>query len=298
VNLQAARYVLLLATLFGTSLVASRLGVGQFSALTYTGLRLTLTSLGHLLVYLLAMGGRRWPTDGRLWRRASFLGMFDTAVPMSCMVLSLQYQSSGLTAILATVGPAITVLLAHFFLPDERLSRRKALGVALAFGGALLLGLLGESGLPDVHRANPIGYLLVLGAMLSASAMTIYTRRQMGGFDSFQVTSVRMFTATLVVLPLSLILVGFDLSRVTWQGYAALGYGALVGTFFAFWLLIVVIQRFGATAAATTLYISPVITSVGGMLVLDETITAGMAAGIALIAAGIALLNTRPWRGS
>ncbi len=297
-NAQSAPYIVLLATLFGTSLVASRFGVGQISPMTYTGLRLALTSLGHVLVYLLALGGPRWPTGGQLWRRAALLGLFDTALPMSFMVLSLQYQSSGLTAILATVGPAITVLLAHFFLADERLSLRKAAGVALAFGGAVLLGVLGESGLPDVRQTDPVGYLLVLGAMISASAMTVYTRRWMRGFDSFQITSVRMFVATLVVMPLSLLLVGFDLSQVTWQGYTALGYGALIGTFFGFWLLIHVVQRFGATAAATTLYLSPVVTGLGGVLVLGETITVGMAAGIVLIAAGIALLRQRPGDGT
>lgn len=290
-NRQAAPYIILLATLFGSTLVVSRYGVSQFSPLSYTGLRLALTSLGHLLVYWLAIGERRWPTDRELWRRASFLGLFDTALPMSFMMLSLQYQSSAVTSILATVSPAITVLLAHFFLDDERLSARKGLGVGLAFAGALLLGLRGESGLPDVGRASPIGYLLVLAAMLSASSMTVYTRKWMRGFDAFQVTSVRMIIGTLVVTPLALITGGFDVGHVTWQGYAALGYAAVFGTFFSFWLLIVIIQRYGATALATVMYISPVVASLGGVLLLGETITAGMAIGMALIAGGIAMFS-------
>ena len=49
---------------------------------------------------------------------------------MTLTMSSLIYQSSGMTALLLTNTPAIVVLMAHFFLPDERLNRltRKELG--------------------------------------------------------------------------------------------------------------------------------------------------------------------------
>ena len=56
--------------------------------------------------------------------------------------------------------------MAHFFLPDESLNRQKIMGVGLALGGALLLLMLGETGLPDVSHASPIGYGLVTVAMM------------------------------------------------------------------------------------------------------------------------------------
>jgi drug/metabolite transporter (DMT)-like permease len=249
--------------------------------------------LAHLTLYLLPNRVRQWPTDRRLWWHAAVLGIFDTAVPMILIVLSLQYQSSGLTAMLIAIGPAITVLMAHFFLPDEPLTRRSAAGVALALGGAAALGLLGETGLPDVRRADPTGYFMVLVAEVCGSAMTIYTRRYVREFDTFQTTSVRVFAAALVVMPLSLPMVGFDLSRVTWQGYLALGYGAIAGAFFGMLLLLHNIKRFGATSTASTLYVVPVIASLGGVLLLGEEITRGMIACMALIVVGVGILNRR-----
>ena len=62
---------------------------------------------------------------------------------------------------LLTTMPAFTVILAHFFLPDEFLTRRKIIGVTLALGGAILLALSGEDGLPNMSGAPPTGYLLV-----------------------------------------------------------------------------------------------------------------------------------------
>jgi drug/metabolite transporter (DMT)-like permease len=222
------------------------------------------------------------------------LGIFATAIPMTAIVSSLQFQSSGVTSVLITTGPALTVLMAHFLLPDESMTRRKGLGVLLALTGAVLLAVRGESGLPDVERANPLGYVLVLGAMVSASASTIYARKYMRDMDAFDVASVRMWVAALAVMPLSLVLVGFDLSQVTRSGYGALLYAAFVGTFAGMMLAFYNIQRFGATASAVTAYIIPIVATFGGVLLLDETITRGMILGMGLIVGGVAIINQRP----
>ncbi len=183
--------------------------------------------------------------------------------------------------------------MAHFFLPDEPLTRRKGLGILLALSGALLLAIRGESGLPDVSQASPIGYGLVLVAMVSASGATIYTRLYMRDLDALDVASVRMWVAAAAVMPLSLLLAGFDLDNVTSQGYTALLYAALIGTFSGMMLAFYNIQRFGATASAMTSYVIPIVAGIAGVLLLGETITTFMAIGMALIIAGIALINQR-----
>jgi drug/metabolite transporter (DMT)-like permease len=212
---------------------------------------------------------------------------------MTFIVSSLEFQSSGITALLLTVGPAITVVMAHFWLPDEKLTPRKILGVGMAVGGAFLLVILGESGLPNVSRANPIGYFLVLIAMLIASAMTIYARKYMRDLDWFDVGSVRMWTAAIVIFPLSFLIAGFDLSGVDQQGYMALLYAALIGTFSGMLLAFYNIKRFGATASAMTANLIPVVAIIGGTLFLGETITSGMIMGMVLILGGMAVLNQR-----
>lgn len=292
---QALPYIILLGILFGSTLVVSRFSVGQFQSLTYIGLRLTLAGLAHVVIYLFSKG-RHWPRGRQLWGRSAVLGIFATAIPMTAIVSSLQFQSSGVTSVLVTTSPALTVLMAHFLLPDESLTRRKSLGVILALAGAVLLAIRGESGLPDVERASPVGYLLVMGAMVSASASTIYARKYMRDLDTFDVASVRMWVAALAIMPLSLLLVGFDLSQVTGQGYAALLYAAFVGTFAGMMLAFYNIQRFGATASALTAYVIPIVATLGGVLLLDETITSAMLLGMALIVGGVAIINRRQGR--
>lgn len=287
---QALPYISLLGLFFGSSLIASRFGVGQFQPSTYLGLRLIVASLCHAAIYGLSVR-RRWPTDHRLWRHAAILGMFGTAIPMTAVVTALQYQSSGVTALLITTLPAITVLMAHFFLPDEALTGRTGAGVALALGGAALLALRGESGLPDVGQANLLGYGLLGMAMVLFSSSTIYARKYMRDLDAFDVASIRMFVAALLVMPLSALLIGIDLHGVDGQGYLALAYAAFFGTFAGLLLSFYNVKRFGATASAMSAYVTPLVATIGGVLILGETFTSGMLVGMGLIIIGITIIN-------
>jgi drug/metabolite transporter (DMT)-like permease len=291
-NKKSVPYVLLLGCLFGISIVVSRFSVRQYKPVTFIGLRLTLASLGFIVVFSLGIGKRSWPRGRDLWWKGFLLGVFGTAVPMTGIVSSLQYLSSGLTSILITVNPAFTVVLAHFFLDDEPLTRRKSAGVLLALGGGVSLVILGESGLPAAEQVNPVGYVFALSGMLAGSTMTVFARKYMGSFDALDVTGIRMFAGALVLVPISFLLEGFDVSRVNPQGFAALIFAAIVGTFLGFLLSFYNIQRFGATAAVMTAYVVPVVAGLIGFLFLDEQVTWGMALGIALIILGVWMINS------
>lgn len=271
-------------------MVVSRFSLGQFEPTTYIGIRMIISSGMALLVYAIVTG-RRLPRDIEVWKRAGLLGVFGTAVPMVCVISALQYQSSGVTSLLLATGPALTVCLAHFILPDELLNRRKAIGVTLALGGALLLALSGEDGLPDASDAEPTGYLLVLVAMVFSAVMIIYARKYLRGYDAYDVGSIRIFTTALAVTPFSLLTVGIDVSAVDGAGVLALIYSAVVGTFLGLLLSFYNIKRFGATPAVMTTYIIPIVAGIGGVLLLGEEITGTMLAGMVIIVGGIALLQ-------
>ncbi len=289
-QLQALPVVVFVGFLLGTNLIASRFLLNQFEPLTYVGLRLAVASAAFLSLYLFSRR-RRWPRDPRLWGHAVIIGSMGTALPLTAIVTALQYQSSGITAILVTLSPALTVLLAHFFFPDEALTRLKGLGLILALSGALLLVLRGETGLPDVSQASPIGYALTFVALLCITGVTIYMRKFMSSYSSFSVSSIQIFVATLVVLPLGLFLAETDWQNVTWSGIVVVSYTGLAGTFGAFMLYFYSVKQFGAGRASMADYVAPIIATIGGVLLLGEQITLGILVGIVMIAVGIMMIN-------
>jgi drug/metabolite transporter (DMT)-like permease len=286
----ALPYVLLLGTIFGSSLVVSRFSIGQFDPRAYIALRLTLAALLHLLTYLL-LSGKRLPRGRQLWIHATVLGAIGTAIPMTAVVSSLQYQSSGVTSLLLTLNPAVTVLLAQLFLRDEPLTWLKAAGVAIAFSGAGLLFLQGQTGLANLAQADWRGYAWVGAGTLASASGSIYARRFLRHEDGFDVASIRMFSAAVIVSLVTVATVGFDLSRVDGMGYGALLYAAVAGTFLGMLLSFFIVKRFGATPASQTSYVMPVSSTLLGALLLGEQVTLVMITGMLVIFSGLTLLN-------
>lgn len=292
-NSKAIPFILLQGFMFGSTLVASRFCVDQFEPMTFIGIRFLIASAAHMLVYLVWQRRFKFPTSPTLWKHAAVLGVLGTAISSTFVVLSLQYQSAGVTSAFITLSPVFTVVLAHFFLCDQKLRLRTSLGVIVAFGGALLLVIRGESGITDGSAANPLGYLLVLISLLGTATSNIYAHKYMRNLNSFDVASVRMIVAMVSILPLSILLVGFDLSHVDTTGYIALFYAGIIGNFGGFLLSFYNVKKFGATTSALVGYVIPVVASLGGALVLDEKITTGMLVGMVLIIAGISIINNK-----
>lgn len=291
-TIRALPAVLLTATLFGSTLVASRFSVGEFDPLVYIAIRLVIASLCFVLIYRWREK-RPFPTDRVLWLRASFLGVYGTAINLWAIVFSLQYLSAGTASIFMTLIPAAIIFLAQFFLPDERLNLRQWIGVTLAFLGAITLAISGESGIPDVSSADPRGYILMFIAIVTVSTSSIFARIYLRDYPSTDVASIRMFTAMIVFVGAALIFADVDLTQISAQAYFATLYAALTGTFGGFFAQFYTIQKYGAVPAAMINYTMPIVAGIGGVLVLGETLTSSLIAGFLIILMGIILSQKR-----
>lgn len=286
-------YVLALSLMFGTSLVSARIGLGEFSSLDFIGLRMLLSTIAFLVSFIFFSSRFEWPTDPAVWRHGFVLGIIGTAIPMTAFISSLNYLSSGISAVIGTTQPALTVVLAHYLLKDERMTGRVVFGVVTALSGALLLIMLGESGL-DTGKANPIGYLLVFVANISSAFGIIYARQYVRDLSAFQITAVRAVVTMLLILPIGLYFGGIDFSAVTRVGYMSLLYSSIISSFAGFILSLYIINRFGVTMSVMVSYVIPVVAAITGVLLLDEKITWGMLAGMAVIIGGISIINSKP----
>lgn len=288
---KALPYIFLTAFLFGSTLIASRFSVGQINPFTYISMRLLIASSGHILYFLISR--RPFPTDRTLWKHAGIFGVFGTASNLVLIVSTLQYLSSGLTAIFITISPAATALFAHFLLPEERLQMKQWLGVILALSGAIMLAIFGENGLPEVSSGIE-GYLMISTAVVVGSIMNIYARRNLQKYDAIDSSSIRMWAATLAIVPATLIFVGLDISGAETQVFIAIIYAALMGTLGGFFFQLYTIKSFGAIPASMVTYIIPLVSGIGGVLILGESFTTLMIVGVIIIIIGIILVQHKP----
>jgi drug/metabolite transporter (DMT)-like permease len=289
---KALPFVGLLSLFWGTNIVASRFGIDDFDPYVFIALRLAIATSFFVLIFLWQK--RVWPTDPNLWRHAAFSGIIGVTIPMTLFILSLQYQSSGVTSIFVTTTPALMVVAAHLFLPDERMTRNKAAGVILALSGSLFLVLRGESGLVDVGRASSLGFVLIMIGLSSDVANAIFVRRRMRDMDPVSVTGIRLLVGTIMTFGLALLVGDFSWGDVTTTGYLSLVYAALIGALGGQFMAFYITRRFGATAFSLNAYLIPIVATTFGVLLLGEIVTWGMLIGVIFIGGGVYLINRTP----
>ena len=95
------------------------------------------------------------------------------------------------------------------------------------------------------------------------------------------------------MLAIALAVTGARTPHVTAVSVVAVAVLGIVGTGFAYVLNYQIITSEGATIASTVTYLLPVVAIVLGVLVLNESITVTVLAGIALVLAGVGLTRRR-----
>lgn len=283
-------YVGAIGVCFGINIVASRFALGQFAPVLYVALRLSVAALSFVPLYLIAREKYPFPKDWKVWVDGSVMGVLGTAIPTTCFVWALQYQSSGVAAILVTTGPAITSLMAHFVLPDEHLNWSKSMGILFSLAGALILALSGETGLVDLPQANPLSYGLIALSLLFHSSGTIYARKFALHYQAYDLTAIQMLAGTGVLLCLASFFTDFSLERVDSVGMATVVFVG-ISSFAGFLLYYTTVLRYGATIAVMSLYVTTIVATLGGFFLLDEALTLPILGGMLVILVGITLVN-------
>ncbi len=291
---QAARkvsLVLLAGLLYSIAIASVGVASRHISPLTLTKLRLLMaaTVLGAILV----------ATRPRFRWRPRFLfdifvvGLGNIGLPFILLALSMRYISSSLASILFNVGPPMTLLLAHFTLRDERLTRGKVLGTIVAVAGAVLLLSSNASGLTTSGDRGWIGQLLIILASATGAVAMVYTRRYLREDHTLVLAAGQVFASLALFVPVMLTVEGVprfaDFPVGAWAATLAAAISAPV---LGFWLLFYIINRYSASLGGFTSIPTPLFSAAIGVLFLGEAITLPIAVGTLLLLAGIWSLNS------
>lgn len=271
-----------LALAWGSSFLFIKIGV------TYVG-PFTLVA-GRFLIALVAIALLSWKQRVKLpgslgrWLRILFLGLINLALPITLISWGEQTIDSSLAAVLNSIVPILTVALAHPLLADERLTRKKLLGVVLGFAGVVIL-----VGLPTVdgNAGSPFaGSLAVAVASLSYALASIYVRRFLRDVPHTQLVLVSLVSALLTMTIMMLAVEGLP-NRLHPRALLAMVWLGLVGTAFAYQLFYRLIAWWGAGRATTVTYTFPVVGVLLGIVFLGEALTVQLVVGGGLILAGV-----------
>ena len=204
--------------------------------------------------------------------------------------IGLQYVSASLERLILYLSP--TLVLALGMVLFKRLaSRRQLLALAVSYCGVLLV-FGHEVSLAGTHVA--LGAALVFGSTVSYAVYLVYCGEEVKRLGAMRLTGLATSVACLLCIaqffllrPVAAMVVA---PQVIWLSVL----NATLCTFVPVLLVMMAIERIGATLSAQTGMIGPLSTIMMGVLILGEPFTAWVAAGTALVLAGIWLLAK--WR--
>lgn len=275
--------------MWGTTWAAIRIGLAGVPPLTGVSLRfLAAAALLFALApfFKVRFGGSA--TERRLWwvnALLSFCGSY------SVVYWAEQYVPSGLAAILFATFPLLVALLAHFALPDERLTRRSVGGVLIGFLGVAVIFSedLHELGSPMVATASAV---FLISPVVSAIA-NVAVKKWGSGIHPVSLTAVPMGMAGAIVGAAALALERDREVRFDGVSVGALLYLAILGSAFTFTVYYWLMSHVPATRLSLITYAIPVVAVVVGAVFLDEPLTDRILAGAALVVLGVALAVAR-----
>jgi len=283
---------ILLAAIWGSSFLFTRLGAAEFGALATAGVRVTVAAI-FLTPVLLARG--LGPTLQRHWQKILFLGLLNSGIPFACYAYALLSITTGLSALLNATVPLFGALVAWLWLRDQP-HGLKNLGLLIGFVGVAMLAWGKASFKPDASGLSS-GWAVV-ACLVATSCYGIaasYTRRYLAGVSSLVVATGSQIGAALgLALPTVLFWPSQTPSLTAWAALLVVG---VLCTGIAYVLYFRLIDKMGAARSLTVTFLIPVFAVIYGVIFLGESVTAWMLMCGVIILAGTALsVDVFKWR--
>jgi len=285
-TVKAAALTILICVLFGANPVAIKFSLTGLGAFTAAGIRF---SIAAVVIFLWARV-KKIPlklNKKQLGQMVILAAIF--VVQLSCFYNGLGKTTASHGALISNVLPFIILVLAHFFIPGDTISLKKGIGITLGFIGVLFL-LFDEQDLTGDFKK---GDLIILAAVFLWGTSAVFVKRIIDKYNVIQIT----------IYPMIFGIPFFFLGGFLWDGQMiqminptiikALLYQSIVTASFGFIAWNSLLQKFGATALHSFIFIMPLTGVLFGVLLLKEPITPNLIISITFIVAGVIIVNLR-----
>lgn len=276
-------WLLLLIALWGTSFMFTALAVETISPIGVTALRITLGAL--VLVGVAWLKGLLFPNNIKAWFGFLTLGMMGNVIPFFLISWGQQSVSSGIAGVIMATMPLTTMVLAHYFVADERLTIPKLVGFIFGISGVMMILL-------PTASAEDAAFLGGFAVLLAATCYAINTIliKLFPKFDPLIAAAGILASAACFIFPVwmaELVMEGSQtISTTSWLAVIWLG---IAPTGFAAILYLLVVNSAGPTFLSNINYLIPVVAYFTGAWVLNETIEANSLFALFIIIIGIAI---------
>ena len=269
---------------WGSAFLFMKLIHGELSPVVIAAIRAT-GAAAALAIAVLAIGQSIIP-KGREWRDWLLLGTMNGWGPNILVAFALTRMDSGPAALIQAFTPLLTAILAQAFLPAERVTGFRAIGILVGLGGmALLVGPKALEG-----GATLEGVLAMLLLTFGYAAGNIYART-IPDPEPIRLALGQQSVSGIAALLLAWATVGFAGFDGAARHAGALIALAVFATAMPIFLFMRLITRAGSAPASMTGYLIPTVAVIIGVVVLGEPIVPRQILGGVIVLVGVAIVS-------
>jgi drug/metabolite transporter (DMT)-like permease len=236
--------------------------------------------------------GYTFPPAGPIWRTYATVAVVGNSLPFMLISWGQQAIDSALAGILMAIMPLTTLVLAHFFVSGERMTRNRVAGFMLGFVGIVVLmepaALTGLGG--SGHHV--LAQLAVLAGAVCYATQSVVVRMRLTG-DIMVASAAIIAIAAVISLPIALAVdqpwrlapSAASFWAVVWIGIGPTAIATLV--------FLALVGSAGPTFMSMVNYCVPVVAVFLGVVLMGETPGPNAYAGLVMILSGIALSRLR-----
>ena len=275
-----------LVIMFGSAFMFIKLAVQDFSPSMVAAGRIQVAAV--MLVVVVLIRRESFGFLRETWPLLVALAIFGDCLPFYLISWGQQSVDSSIAGILMAVMPLTTIVLAHFFIPGERLTVLRVIGFLLGFAGILIL--LGPAALARLESGinMVIPMLSILAGAVCYAINTILAKR-LPKESYLAISTAVLVIASLIMLPALLSTNGEWGIRFSSIGFLSLLVLGIFPTALATILYFAVIARTGPSFMSQINYLIPVWAVLMGVVFLNESVGKNAILALAIILLGIAI---------
>ena len=281
--------LLLLSAVWGVSFLLIRIAGDSFPPIWVALLR---CSAGALLLWTVMLLGRRSLPERGLLPWLALVALFNNAIPFTFFAWGERTIPSSTAAVVNATTP-IWALLLSLAVSRGHVTGRMIAGVLLSFAGVVLVvsGHAVEEGTAADRRGLVLGVTLVVLASLGYAIATVMAKAKLKGIDPIGLATSQLSLAALMLLPVALL--GPHPGHISGASIAAVATLGLAGSGIAYLIYFTLLAQVSATHVVAVTYLLPICGLFWGLLA-HEAIGWTSYAGVAVVVAGLLLLNWKP----
>jgi drug/metabolite transporter (DMT)-like permease len=290
IGLGTALFMMLLCALFGANAVAVKMAFEGFGIFTTATLRFGIAAL--VIVLWASLTGRSFRLQRGQWKPLLVYSILFTA-QLSLFFTGLERTYASRGTLLINLLPFLILVLAHFFIPGDRITRRNLVGLILGFSGVVCI-FAGQEAIAGSVRS---GDGLVLAATFIWACNTVFIKRVIGTFRPFHIVLYSMLFALPVFAFEAWLFDETIVKTLSLPALTALGYQTFVTASFGFIAWNTLLKTYGAVALHSFVFIMPLVGVVLSGWILDEPLHPNLWLALILIVAGILVVHVKPLNG-